>query len=66
MPAAENINEMWVRLLKEDPESLQVMIGEIHELIQGGEIETAKGMLRTLIKVTHKLCDSPRLKCVCS
>lgn len=44
---------MWVRVLKEDPECRQIMIQEIHELIQGGEIETAKGMLRTLIKVTR-------------
>lgn len=58
MPAAENINDMWVRLLKEDPAARQTMIQEIHELIQGGEIETAKGMLRTLIKVT---CGFPAI-----
>lgn len=49
MPAEENINDMWVRLLREDPETRQTMIQEIHELIQGGEIETAKGMLRTML-----------------
>lgn len=58
MPAAENINDMWVRLLKEDPEACQIMLKEIHELIQAGEIETTKGMLRTLIKVT---CGFPAI-----
>ncbi len=58
MPAEENINDMWARLLREDPEARQTMIQEIHELIQGGEIETAKGMLRTLIKVT---CGFPAI-----
>lgn len=57
MPA-ENINEMWVRLLKEDPASRREILTEIHAMIQDGDIETAKGMLRTLIKVT---CGFPAI-----
>lgn len=58
MPAAENIDDMWVRLLKEDPEARQIMLKEIRDLIQVSEIELAKGMLRTLIKMT---CGFPAI-----
>ncbi|TNV17889.1 hypothetical protein FH968_17685 [Buttiauxella sp. B2] len=57
MPAAD-IDVMWTKLLKEDAGSRKMILEEIHELIRDGEIETAKGMLRTLIKVT---CGFPAI-----
>ena len=56
--AAHDIEKMWENLLKEDIGSRVQIIQEIHELILAGEIEVAKGMLRTLIKVT---CGYPAI-----
>lgn len=56
--AAHDIEKMWENLLKEDIGSRVQIIQEIHELILSGEIEVAKGMLRTLIKVT---CGYPAI-----
>lgn len=56
--AAHDIEKMWENLLKEDIGSWVQIIQEIHELILSGEIEVAKGMLRTLIKVT---CGYPAI-----
>ncbi|HCL5256815.1 TPA: hypothetical protein N2G22_002426 [Salmonella enterica] len=56
--AAHDIEKLWENLLKEDIGSRVQIIQEIHELILSGEIEVAKGMLRTLIKVT---CGYPAI-----
>lgn len=56
--ATHGIEKMWENLLKEDTGSRVQIIQEIHELIHVGEIEVAKGMLRTLIKVT---CGYPAI-----
>lgn len=56
--ATHDIEKMWENLLKEDTGSRVQIIQEIHELILAGEIEVAKGMLRTLIKVT---CGYPAI-----
>lgn len=56
--ATHDIEKMWENLLKEDTGSRVQIIQEIHELIHVGEIEVAKGMLRTLIKVT---CGYPAI-----
>ncbi|HGP0798303.1 TPA: hypothetical protein ACLFL6_003713 [Salmonella enterica subsp. salamae serovar 50:b:z6] len=49
--ARHDIEKMWENLLKEDTGSRVQIIQEIHELILAGEIEVAKGMLRTLIRM---------------
>lgn len=51
MPAVSGEN-MWAELLREDPKIRDVMLKEVRELIMSGEVETAKVMLRTLIKGT--------------
>lgn len=57
MPAVD-IDVMWSKLLHEDPEARKDILIEIHSLIQDGDVETAKGMLRTLIKAT---CGFPAI-----
>lgn len=57
MPAVD-IDVMWAKLLQDDPASRKDIIEEIHSLIQDGDVETAKGMLRTLIKAT---CGFPAI-----
>ncbi|HFJ2067038.1 TPA: hypothetical protein ACGTP1_000997 [Salmonella enterica] len=49
--ATHDIEKMWENLLKEDTGSRVQIIQEIHELIHVGEIEVAKGMLRTLMRM---------------
>ncbi|HGE8287173.1 TPA: hypothetical protein ACGD4M_002682 [Serratia marcescens] len=51
MPAASS-DKMWAELLRDEPEATQDILAEIRQRILEGEIEVAKGMLRTLIKAT--------------
>ncbi|KAA0263842.1 MAG: hypothetical protein ACTH5S_02900 [Hafnia alvei] len=50
MPAVSS-EKMWAELLQ-DEQSVESVLTEIRQRILEGEIETAKGMLRTLINAT--------------
>lgn len=57
MPATDS-NKMWADLLHNDPAASQDILAEVRQRILEGEIEVAKGMLRTLIKAT---CGYPAI-----
>ncbi|HEO0718568.1 TPA: hypothetical protein U5E38_003164 [Yersinia enterocolitica] len=57
MPATDS-NKMWADLLHDDPTASQAILAEVRQRILEGEIEVAKGMLRTLIKAT---CGYPAI-----
>ncbi|MFJ1228668.1 hypothetical protein [Yersinia proxima] len=57
MPTTDS-NKMWADLLHDDPAASQDILAEVRQRILEGEIEVAKGMLRTLIKAT---CGYPAI-----